>query len=256
MGHIKDRTGLCIGGATVIGLASKQPGDAHAYWRLRCICGREFTRSSTMLGAVRAARRPITCGCIRDKVAKQLSAMRTIDLTGLRFGRLTVVGQVERPAHVTGKNRAAWWRCVCDCGRSHVVTATSMKCGATRSCGCLRMEQLKQRGSLIPVRRYLNTYVRAALGRGLAWELSVEQFEALIKRPCTYCGEPPSKPIKARAHVELFNGIDRRDNSRGYTPDNVGACCEQCNKAKRRMSAKEFLAWVTKVYNFNRTNDL
>ncbi len=57
--------------------------------------------------------------------------MRIIDLSGLRFGRLTVL---ERSGSF--RNRPAW-RCLCDCGQHTVVRGNSLRYGLTKSCGCL-----------------------------------------------------------------------------------------------------------------------
>jgi hypothetical protein len=53
-----------------------------------------------------------------------------IDLTGKRFGRLTVTGYAGR-----GK-----WNCLCDCGNTSTVFGTNLRRGLTRSCGCFRHE--------------------------------------------------------------------------------------------------------------------
>ena len=60
------------------------------------------------------------------------------DLTGERFGRLTVIG-----LHPT-ETRKTYWECQCDCGNKKVVRSDSLQCGAIRSCGCLKKEQDKQ----------------------------------------------------------------------------------------------------------------
>ena len=54
-----------------------------------------------------------------------------MDLTGQRYGKLTVVG----PAENIGERTA--WRCVCDCGREVVVKSNRLRSGHTKSCGCL-----------------------------------------------------------------------------------------------------------------------
>lgn len=62
-----------------------------------------------------------------------------IDLTGLRFGRLTVVsrkGIVQR--HVA-------WNCICDCGKQIVALGCNLSSGKTKSCGCIRNEMLSNR---------------------------------------------------------------------------------------------------------------
>jgi len=53
------------------------------------------------------------------------------DLTGQRFGRLTVVGCVGRNQfdHVL-------WLCRCDCGNEKQATTSSLRGGRTVSCGC------------------------------------------------------------------------------------------------------------------------
>ena len=57
------------------------------------------------------------------------------NLAGKDFGRLTVVRQVERPAHV--KQKLAYWECVCSCGGKAVVSSAQLNSGRTASCGCL-----------------------------------------------------------------------------------------------------------------------
>ena len=53
------------------------------------------------------------------------------DLTGHKFGKLTVVerAEIDKWGHVR-------WLCRCACGKETVVWAYSLKSGNTRSCGC------------------------------------------------------------------------------------------------------------------------
>ncbi len=57
------------------------------------------------------------------------------DLTGQRFGRLTVHNFVGRNPH--GK---PLWKCSCRCGQTVVIPSQSLRGGMTQSCGCLRRE--------------------------------------------------------------------------------------------------------------------
>lgn len=59
-----------------------------------------------------------------------------IDLTGQRFGRLVVVSRAPN------KSKHTMWNCVCDCGNETIVSADSLRRGATTSCGCYGKEQL------------------------------------------------------------------------------------------------------------------
>lgn len=62
-----------------------------------------------------------------------------IDLTGMKFSRLTVIERVE-----SRKNKARFL-CICDCGNTIEVQSHALKNGNTKSCGCLRKEHLKGR---------------------------------------------------------------------------------------------------------------
>jgi len=56
--------------------------------------------------------------------------MKFIDITGERFGRLTVIEQNGK----LGDQIA--WRCKCDCGNFTTVRSSSLRTGKTTSCGC------------------------------------------------------------------------------------------------------------------------
>jgi hypothetical protein len=68
-------------------------------------------------------------------------SMKRIDLTGQRFGRLTVISY----AGTTKKGRATW-QCKCDCGNNTTVMASHLKTGHTISCGCFRREKYTTHG--------------------------------------------------------------------------------------------------------------
>ena len=57
---------------------------------------------------------------------------KKLDLTGQRYGKLTVL----RPAENIGRKTA--WVCRCDCGRETVVRTSHLRTGKTRTCGCQR----------------------------------------------------------------------------------------------------------------------
>lgn len=55
---------------------------------------------------------------------------KKVDLTGQRYGKLTVL----RPAEKIGAKTA--WFCRCDCGRETVVQTCNLRHGNTKTCGC------------------------------------------------------------------------------------------------------------------------
>lgn len=67
------------------------------------------------------------------------------DLTGKKFGRLTVVGQ--GPDWIDKKNhKSRQWLCKCDCGSTGILLPEiRLKTGNTKSCGCIRKELLAKR---------------------------------------------------------------------------------------------------------------
>lgn len=73
--------------------------------------------------------------------------MNKIDLTGQRFGKLTVLRENEAPYTSPGGKKTRRWDCVCDCG-NHVTVLQNVLTGknGTRSCGCSR--ELQRMGNL------------------------------------------------------------------------------------------------------------
>jgi hypothetical protein len=69
--------------------------------------------------------------------------MPVIDLTGKRFGRLTVLH-----LHEVSRSRGARWQCKCDCGNTALVYRKELRNGDTQSCGCLHKEQLQERNTI------------------------------------------------------------------------------------------------------------
>lgn len=60
--------------------------------------------------------------------------MKFIDLSGKKFGRLTVLGQSKN------KGIQPVFTCKCDCGNICEVRGDKLRNGKTRSCGCLQKE--------------------------------------------------------------------------------------------------------------------
>jgi len=173
-----------------------------------------------------------------------------IDLTGQRFGRWTVLKRVK------GKRANAAWLCRCDCGTESSVYSDSLRSGKSKSCGCLRDEETSKRQRLPDGEAAFNSiveqYRRQAAVRGYEWHLTRSDVRRLTKQTCSYCGCPPSQ-VRRRSSLRgdyVYNGIDRVDSDAGYTLENCVSCCGTCNRAKRNMSAEEFLSWVSRVWHY------
>ena len=62
--------------------------------------------------------------------------MKKLDLTGQKFGMLTVIKIDEK-----NKSQKTKWICKCDCGNYTSVATYNLKSGHTKSCGCLSKKQ-------------------------------------------------------------------------------------------------------------------
>ena len=160
--------------------------------------------------------------------------MCRIDITGQRFGRLVALEYSH-----TDRDRKAVWLCKCDCGNSHLARTKDLRSGNTKSCGCYAID----------VARKVNTKHGACKTR-------LYRIHSMMKNRCsnqrdrhwkwygakgvTICEEWKSfEPFQAWA---LANGyadnlvIDRKDSSKGYSPDN----CQ----------------WITQSENATKANNL
>ena len=124
MGKKIDLTGQRFGKLTVIRGDPERDKKGNVKWICRCDCGNTVSVAGCLLryGNTRS------CGCL---------SLRYEDLTGKRFGKLTVIR--EDPERSNQGN--VKWICRCDCGNTVSVIGTSLTRGNTKSCGCLRSEK-------------------------------------------------------------------------------------------------------------------
>lgn len=170
------------------------------------------------------------------------------DITGLRYGMLTAKEYVDSVGKIGSKK--ARWLFICACGGSIVCYATNVIRGKTRTCGCLARTSPSARKYTknAALNSVFSSYRTAAKRRNYAFSLSIEQCQELFSSTCFYCGTPPTNTATSKlGMVFQYNGIDRINNDTGYQPDNVVACCRQCNWAKRELSSQQFLAWARRL---------
>lgn len=172
------------------------------------------------------------------------------DITGQTFNHLTAI-RFHRAVRSTPKSfQRRFWIFRCSCGNEKSISQHDVTRGRIKGCGC-RMNQNRVDQRMPALSNKFLQCKGDAKNRGLAWELSWEQFVDLSLRPCQNCGTPPSQVHKrvARGHIYecKYTGIDRIDNALGYIIGNVRPFCVTCNFAKHAMAEDDFQKWVQRL---------
>ena len=136
MGNLINMTGQRFGLLEVLERDTETPHQKVARWICRCDCGnvKSISGQSLRQGLIHS------CGCLRTAHGRAVRQSRLIDLTGKRFGRLTVLRRDTYTAE------EPYWVCECDCGEIASVAGYNLRKGLTRSCGCLRREKTAETG--------------------------------------------------------------------------------------------------------------
>jgi len=113
-------------------------------------------------------------------------SLKIKNLTGKKFSRWTVI----RFSHMD-KRRTANWFCRCECGTESIVSGSSLRCGNSKSCGCLVREINSIRLSKLIGEKNPN-YKHGLTNTGFSsiykrYGLRPEQFEALLKEQNNSC---------------------------------------------------------------------
>jgi hypothetical protein len=229
----------------------------HRMWLARCNCG---TEKPVALSTLRTGNSTQCRSCAGRAGKVEVKP-------GEGFGMWTIIeeGPGAESLLPSGKpviQRRFWCRCVCD--REFLVALNGLRSGQSTQCKpCAaknrvrrpskRWTKLTQRDAGLRQARF--TYERTARDRGLAIDLSADDFEALLAGNCAYCGTAPAnhwaiiktagRPYPGEQFV--YSGIDRVDNAVGYVAGNCVSCCADCNRAKRKMGLAQFVAYIMRV---------
>lgn len=190
--------------------------------------------------------------------------MERIDLTGSRYGRLTVK---ERAG--ANKNGQARWKCICDCGGEKEALGYNLKNETTRSCGCLAAEnsriqlsKVERKGARNPKSRKARSnsagqyipsgeqwYKRASGRYYYAVKHGIEVGFKDTQSMASYCQNISTGfcPVLGVPLVDGNTSIDRIDPSKGYVPGNLQIISSKANRMKNNATVEElrrFAEWV------------
>lgn len=149
---------------------------------------------------------------------------KVYDLTGQRFGRLTVIAYVGRIQKTTR------WQCKCDCGKLLTVQAGHLNNGKSKSCGCLRKETATKSHIIHGMAYDRKTKTRNRLYR--IWSCMIQRCTNQKRTAWKYYGGRGISvckewlefiPFKDWAFANGYRDdltIDRIDVDGNYCPDN------------------------------------
>lgn len=156
------------------------------------------------------------------------------DLVGQRFGMLVVVARAERPENMLSKG--TYWRCLCDCGNERIVHVSSLH--NVRSCGCAKKTKTHgmSRGSK---HKHTGLFQRWSNIKDRCCNPKSKDYGRYGGRGITICDEWKLDYVSfynwaiANGYSEGLQ-IDRKDNSKGYSPDNCRWASPKENSNNRR----------------------
>lgn len=157
--------------------------------------------------------------------------MKLIDLSGNKYGRLTVISRGDDYINPSGK-RYVCWKCLCECGNTINVRASYLKNATVRSCGCLQKELLKNGGAFfthgdsVKNTKYYKLWMIYTHMKQRVYHPATK-IEEQIYGNLTICDEWMNEDgYQNFKKWSLENGyknrlsIDRIDGTKGYSPDN------------------------------------
>lgn len=83
--------------------------------------------------------------------------------------------------------------------------------------------------------------------RDKTFNIDFDFFCELSLKPCYYCGVSGSSKLNYNGFDLHYNGLDRIDNSKGYTSQNIRTCCKFCNALRGRIPAKVWDSFINSV---------
>lgn len=186
-----------------------------------------------------------------------------VDLSGQKFTRLTVLGMSKQRS----PQNEILWDCLCDCGTKRKLTTRSLKCGNSRSCGCLR-RQLQSGENNHQARKNIERCNGRFIPSTDEWYQSAERIKNASKTRGIKFGfnssaelalylkdiAPPKCPIfgtrfkkGAGRPQDQSPSVDKIIPSKGYVRGNIQIISHLANRMKNDATPKQlkqFAQWI------------
>jgi len=138
---------------TVIGTSDRRTSNGGKFWLCQCSCNKHTIKEVS--GNSLNSHTSKSCGCLHKEITSKKGKSLREDLTGQRFGLLTVIEHAGYTKATKGCKAKNLWKCLCDCGKETVIMGCDLKMGHTKSCGCINSNDLTGRkfGKLQVIKR-------------------------------------------------------------------------------------------------------
>jgi len=159
----------------------------------------------------------------------------SISYVGQTYGMLTILEQYS-------KKKSIYFTCKCECGNVKDIRKDAIigSRAETKSCGCYLKEHGNGKRGQYDARGYLLARARwRAAERGMDFTITKEDI--IIPDKCPLLGIDIIPKAKDRTHSP---SLDRKDSTRGYTPDNIWVVSSRANTLKNDATLQELKTLV------------
>lgn len=155
-----------------------------------------------------------------------------IDLTGQKFGRLTVIKYIS-----TNKYGQSRWLCLCGCGKEKIIMGNDLKNGHTKSCGCLHTKHGHCKN--YKMSKTYHTWHSIIQRCTNPKDKGYKNYGGRNK-PIMVCDRWSNKKngfqnfLKDVGEIPKGKELDRTNNNKGYNPNNFRLITRKENQRNKR----------------------
>ena len=188
--------------------------------------------------------------------------MQRIDLTGKKFGKITVINF----SHTQRRGKTRWigyWNARCDCGNTLLVTSRSLKESKRLevSCGCVFINKLKSnngdrnpkwRGKGPIPGKMFTSLKRGAKDRGIEFDITLDDMlnQLILQNyTCALTGDELKFQTSSDKSKESTASLDRIDSTVGYVKGNIQWVLKSINRMKFDLPKNLLVELCQKVVN-------
>lgn len=185
----------------------------------------------------------------KDRHKKRIAHNR-IEMTGQKIGKLTVLSEYGEKS-----NKCLIWLCRCDCGEEIKVKGKYLRNGDTKSCGCISKGNAHNRTGYKNLSGSYWYHVKSnASRRGVPFEISDKFAQELLEKQgskCALTGVEIRLVLNYRDdYLQQTASLDRIDNAKGYTEDNVWWVHKEINIMRNQLTINKFVDWCQKIVRY------